>query len=132
MICALGLAMAAAAGDWYMLDMRMVCESVGLLCRRLHLSPWRHAPIWEERGWGGIARRWSEIRSRRKLRSELARVGAATETARGRACEGFAHLEVEGAVHAVLLGAEDGGEMFGHGVEVSSLARSSVPILGLI
>ena len=52
MICALGLAMAAAAGDWYMLDMRMVCESVGLLCRRLHRSPWRHAPIWRGRGWG--------------------------------------------------------------------------------
>ena len=46
MICAVGLAIAAAAGLWYMLDIRMVWESVGLLWRRLHRSPWRHAPIW--------------------------------------------------------------------------------------
>ena len=37
-----------------MLDIRMVWESVGLLWRRLHRSPWRHAPIWVGvRGGGG-------------------------------------------------------------------------------
>ena len=56
MICAVGLAIAAAAGLWYMLDIRMVWESVGLLWRRLHRSPWRHAPIWVGvRGGGGEA-----------------------------------------------------------------------------
>ena len=43
-------------------------------------------------------------------------------------CDACAHLEVEGAVDAVLLGAEDGGEVLGHGAVVSSLVRFLVAI----
>lgn len=33
------------------MGMRIVCDSVGRMCRREHRSPWRHAPICE--GGGG-------------------------------------------------------------------------------
>ena len=46
----MGLPPVAYAGLRYMLGMRIVCDSVGRMCRREHRSPWRHAPICEGEG----------------------------------------------------------------------------------
>jgi hypothetical protein len=95
---------ALTTGFWYMLGSRIVWLMVGLLCRREHLSPWR-----QHLRAGEVAECHRGAHDRGHTRP------GGRQDGRGTCAGDRPDLEVEGAVHAVLLGTEDGRKMLSHG-----------------